>query len=419
MSDNLSNSEIRKWTIMIYLAGDNNLEAYSLKDLSEMRKVGSSADVAIVAQLDRMSDQITRRYFITSDQSLEAICMVELEEINTGDPKALLDFIIWATQTYPAERYALVLWNHGSGWKDEDIYKIAQRNQVAEKVTRGQIRGLTVGKTSRALFHSSVENLVTDFVNGERAILFDDSSADFLDNIELRAVLRQAVEHIGRPLDLIGFDACLMNMIEVGYQIRDLCHVMVGSQEVEPGDGWPYDMVLAGLANDPDMTPEDLGRFIVEVYINFYRTQFPHLPVTQSAILLSRINNMVEVLDNLSQFLKNSLSSREALGLVFSSLRSTQRFSDHDYVDLTHFCQMLASYDEQGEIGQAAQLVTNVLTGKISPVVAKGHHGPNVTNSHGMSIYLPARNLSPLYQRLEFAQQHAWDEFLTAFTLPS
>lgn len=71
---------------MIYLAGDNNLETYALKDLAEMSLVGSSTDVAIVAQLDRMADQITRRYFITSDQGPEANCIAEIDEINTGDP---------------------------------------------------------------------------------------------------------------------------------------------------------------------------------------------------------------------------------------------------------------------------------------------------------------------------------------------
>jgi len=404
--------------MMIYLAGDNNLESYGLKDLSEMCKVGSSNDVAIVAQLDQMADQTTRRYFITS-QEFEANCIAELDEINTGDPQALLDFIIWSSQNYPAEKYGLVLWNHGSGWKDEDIYNIAQRQEVADKVTRGQIRGLTSGKISRALFRSSLESLIIDLAQTERAILFDDSSADFLDNLELRLVLQKAVEQLGHPLDLIGFDACLMNMIEVSYQIRDLCHVMVGSQELEPGDGWPYDALLAGLIKDPEMTPEGLGYAIVEDYVNFYQTHFPHLSITQSAIRLNRIDKLVEVLDKLAHLLKDSLPNREALGLIFSALRSAQRFSDPDYVDLVHFCQVLTSQDEEGEIGKAARLVTDVLCSKASPVIAEGHHGLNVTNSHGISIYLPSRNLSPLYHRLEFAQHHTWDEFLTAFTTPS
>lgn len=419
MTNYLSSSKPRKWTLMVYLAGDNNLESYGLKDLSEMSKVGSSSEVAIVAQFDQMSDQGTRRYFIKPGQNLEASCVAEVDEVNTGDPEALVEFITWASQTYPAERYGLVLWNHGSGWKDDDIYEVAQQQGAAQKVARGQIRGLTSGKTSRALFRSSLESLVADFTQNERAILYDDSSADFLDNLELRLVLEQAVEQIGHPLDLIGFDACLMNMVEVDYQIRDFCQVAVGSQETEPGDGWPYDDVLVRLVENPVMTPEDLGRAIVEAYVRFYQSHFPGLSITQSAIFLKGIEAVGEALDNLARSLIDSLPEQAALGLIFSALRSAQRFSDHDYVDLAHFCQVLTSHDEGGKIGQAARLVTDLLLSNASPVIAEGHHGPNVANAHGLSIYLPTRNLSPRYQLLEFSRQHAWDDFLTAFTLPS
>ena len=101
---------------MVYLAGDNNLETYGVKDLGEMNVASHSDQVAVVAQFDRMSDQVTRRYLMRAGQSLEANCVAELGEVNTGDPAALLDFITWGCRTYPAERYGLVLWNHGSGW---------------------------------------------------------------------------------------------------------------------------------------------------------------------------------------------------------------------------------------------------------------------------------------------------------------
>jgi hypothetical protein len=419
MTDHPSDSKPGKWTLMVYLAGDNNLEAYGLKDLTEMSTVGSSSDVAVVAQFDRMSDQRTRRYFIRSGQNFEASCVAEVDGVNTGDPRALIEFITWASQMYPAERYGLVLWNHGSGWKDDDVYDVAQRQGAAQKLSRGQTRGLTSGKIGRALFRSSLESLVADVAQNNRAILYDDSSADFLDNLELRSVLEKAVEQIGHPLDLIGFDACLMNMVEVHYQIRDFCQVAVGSQETEPGDGWPYDKVLARLVEKPDMTPEDLGRAIVEAYVWFYQSHFPGLSITQSAIRLNGIEAMGEALDTLARSLIDSLPEQAALGLIFSALRSAQRFSDRDYVDLAHFCQVLANHDEEGQIGQAAQSVTDLLLGNASPVITEGHHGPNVANSHGMSIYLPARNLSSRYQLLEFSQHHVWDEFLTAFTLPS
>jgi hypothetical protein len=105
------------------------------------------------------------------------------------------------------------------------------------------------------------------------------------------------------------------------------------------------------------------------------------------------------------------------LGLLFGALRSAQTFTDRDYVDLAHFCQLMAEADS-GDIGSAAQRVVDLLTGETSPLVAEGHHGSAVANARGLSIYLPARILSPLYDQLQFAQQYGWDDFLDAFIHP-
>ena len=59
------------WTFMVYMAGDNNLEQFGLLDLSEMKRVGSTSDVAILAQFDRMASGITRRYHLHRETSLE------------------------------------------------------------------------------------------------------------------------------------------------------------------------------------------------------------------------------------------------------------------------------------------------------------------------------------------------------------
>lgn len=411
-------SRPKKWTLMVYLAGDNNLEAYGVKDLGEMKAVGSTDEVAVVAQFDRMSDQITRRYYLTAGQNLDADCIAQLPEVNTGDPEALTDFISWACHTYPAERYGLVLWNHGTGWKDEDIYQAARHNGVADRVTRGQVRGLASGKASRALFSTTLEALVIEAVRAERAVLFDDSSADFLDNVELRSVLQGAVRRIERPFDLLGFDACLMNMLEVDYQIRDICRLVVGSQETEPGDGWPYDAILTRLVEDPDMTSEALGRIIVEAYVSSYETRRPSLPVTQSAVSLVGIEAVAEAVNGLAHALLGALIDRGALGLLFGALRSAQSFSDRDYVDLTHFCQLLAETDSDGEVSTAARGVVDLMTGEASPLAAAGRYGPEVANARGLSIYLPTRTFSPLYSQLEFAQRYEWDEFLDALVHP-
>ncbi|MBW1675421.1 MAG: hypothetical protein JRF30_01090 [Deltaproteobacteria bacterium] len=71
-------------------------------------------------------------------------------------------------------------------------------------------------------------------------LLTDDTSGDALDNQELKNVLSGVSQRIGRKIDILGLDACLMNMIEVAYQLKDCVQVMVGSEEEEPFDGWPY-----------------------------------------------------------------------------------------------------------------------------------------------------------------------------------
>ncbi len=167
-----------------------------------------------------------------------------MPEVNTGDPAALLDFIVWATAAYPAEHYALILWNHGAGWKDDDIYQAAQKAGQPGKSDAYLFAPAGVRRSRRAIFRPTLEKVVAGHL---RAVLFDDTSADFLDNIELKQVLQQAVSTLGKPLDLLGFDACLMSMLEVQYQVRTCSQVMVASQEVEPADGWPYEGILCKL----------------------------------------------------------------------------------------------------------------------------------------------------------------------------
>ena len=107
-----------KWTFMVFMAADNNLDAASVKDLAEMSKAGSTPEVNILVQLDRAGNNPTNRYRITKG-SYKSDVVCTLPETNTGDPSVLTDFLNWAFQSYPAERYFLILWNHGSGWWEE------------------------------------------------------------------------------------------------------------------------------------------------------------------------------------------------------------------------------------------------------------------------------------------------------------
>ena len=112
-----------KWTFMVYMAGHNNLASAGNEDLREMRKVGSTDDVNIVVQFDRPGVRGAERYRVLAggDDVLESLGLTD-----AGDPNVLVEFIRWSHTAYPADRNALVLWNHGGGWQPEMMDQIAQ-----------------------------------------------------------------------------------------------------------------------------------------------------------------------------------------------------------------------------------------------------------------------------------------------------
>ena len=134
-------------------------------------------------------------------------------DLNTGSTKTLVDFVQWAHHLFPAERYALVLWGHGSGHDDQNVYRADP--WIGKPRTAARLAQRRLG------FFSGTRRSILE-QGPTRGYGYDDTAGDFLDNGELRKALLQVKEILGRKLDLLGFDACLMAMIEVAYQIHDL-----------------------------------------------------------------------------------------------------------------------------------------------------------------------------------------------------
>jgi hypothetical protein len=412
---------MKKWTVMVYLAGDNNLDGAGLVDLQEMKKAGSSGDVAVVAQFDRSGTKnSTKRYFLQKGGTLAVDVVDDLGETNTGDPQVLQDFILWAARTYPAEHYMVVVWNHGSGWDDENVYRVGRslrRNIVrrgtpisdtnfGDAVPFGTVRAISGGRLKRSVFSTSIEKALTT-----RAIAFDDSSRDFLDNMEMKKVLGEVTNKLGRKIDVLGLDACLMNMLEVHYQMRDAVLFCVGSEEVEPGDGWPYDTVLSALLKKPSMTPCDLSSVVVDKYLKSYKAADS---VTQSACDIGRVKTVGEAVDKLARVLTDRLSSAAVRMSVVQARSRVQSYYTPEYVDMVDLCMLLMQYPGTKEIRPACQVVIDALV-KNGMVVKSGYKGGDVNNSHGVSIYFPTGKISPLYTKLDFVKQTRWGPFLKAY----
>jgi len=219
------------WTFMVYMDADNDLEYAGINDFLEMAMVGTNSNLNIVVQLDRIIGfsssygdwTDTKRFHITYGMTpTPSNATEDLGEINMGNPQSLIDFLQWGISTYPSEHYALILWDHGLGIRDFCV---------------------------------------------------DDSNNDELDIFELKTALSATIANtVLDKIDIVGFDACLMSMAEIAYEIKDYANYMVASEQEEPQDGWPYNDILSSIVSNPDMLPIELGTVIVDSYYLSYES---------------------------------------------------------------------------------------------------------------------------------------------------
>lgn len=364
-------NDTAEWTVMVYLDADNNLESEGINDINEMEMAGSSSDVNIVVQADRIPGYdtsngnwtTTRRYYITQDfdpVQINSQLKSDLGELNMGDPQTLVDFASWAVTEYPAKKYLLVIWNHGGGFRSLSLTK---------------------------------------------DIAWDDTSGgDKITMPELEYALSAISAQIGKKIDIVGMDACLMAMTEVAYQIEDYADILVTSEENEPGDGWPYDTILDQLVVNPTVSPEQLATDIVDEYVFSY----PYGSVTQSAIDLSYMDTLTSQLSNLaSTIMDDNLTIKKN---YLEASNSSQHYGDFDFIDLYDFCNQLVTYSNSLEVKNIALNIQQTLN---YAVIKSGYNGESVSGSKGLSIYFPYVTYDYYYNNTNFSQDTLWDEMLS------
>ena len=292
-------------------------------------------------------------------------------EANMGAEATLVAFVQWAMATYPADHYALVLWDHGSGWR------------------------------SRALDDPLTQGIAYD----------DTSGGDGIDMLELRSALSTLTSAGAHPFDLLGLDACLMALIEVDDQIRPYADVRVTSQETEPGDGWPHDSVLTALTGNPAMTAEALGTAVVDQYYASYGSS-----ETQSAADLGADYATLNTAVN--DFAAALLANGAANAAGIQAARSAVQDFDFDYyIDLYDFASRVSTNVANTAIDNAAAAVMAA----VGPATIHEHHGGTWPGAHGISIYFP-KTLGEYDARydgssgfLRFTVDTQWDEWVRAY----
>ncbi|MGC8717067.1 MAG: clostripain-related cysteine peptidase [bacterium] len=346
------------WTFMVYMNGDNSLSSYTTYDLQEMESVGSRNGINIIVQLDTYGNNGCWRYMVRQG-SLDLLA--QLPELDSGSPDTLRDFANWAMQNYPAKYYALIIWDHGNGWRRATTTK-----------------GISQDETSNSIISS--------------------------------VGLKQAINQMTNRINLLGMDACLMSTVEVAYQVRGNADYLVGSEESEPANGWPYNTILSALADNPYMSPRDLASIIVDRYVASYSSSDV---VTQSALDLSRIDSLVSSCDALAQTLISNMSVYKSM--IQNAVSHTQHYSgDPNQYDLYDF-----AYNLLGINSSIYSAASNVMSNVQSVVVNEAHSSSGgVGNSHGLSVWIPNptdySNSISTYLTLDFAISTHWPQFLQA-----
>ncbi|MBW2701832.1 MAG: hypothetical protein JRF33_13535 [Deltaproteobacteria bacterium] len=414
------------WTLIHYAAGDNNLEKVLVEDINEM-EMGhrGSPNVNVLVQLDRSSEPGVWRYAIGPGEDFENIesPLVGYSETepDSGDWRTLAGFGQWAVTCYPAENYMLVIGGHGGGWSiSDDDRSLEDRAQ--------EVWGDGYGDVFRSI--------APDNSHGSEITI--DKLARALASISATARQPSDPEWRNR-LVIYGSDACLMQSVEVIYDLRNTVDYLLGSEQTEPGQGWPYGTIIRALTERPiyfAQRPWALAEAVLENYGTSYgpggsATETER--ITFAAVDTGATIRMRNRLDDIGRLLSELLvDDAELAGLVYGARDYTYVFGGRSVdvgVFLLNVREALISAGRMPELGQhwdgdeRFRTLRDTIDDLMAEVWPELVLANLVTDAYpqatGISIFLP-NDLCGYgldidgYARSAFAQDSDWDDFLVA-----
>jgi pentapeptide MXKDX repeat protein len=437
------------WTVMVYLAGDNNLTSECLFALTEMKKALPGKHLNVIAQFDPQDDYLpTQRYEINrkgqtttvfedvidearynprtgevefmneskharlvaasrsrrarevrekfaDKKDLSTLAFIEentRDDTDTGSPSTLYNFLSFCIEQYPAYHYLIVLSGHAGG-------------------------------------------IETDY------LLKDESSKGSLTFNEMKEVFRQLQDDLqGQPVDILGMDNCLMSMSEICYELRGLVDIVVGCESFSPASGWPYRQILERLRDDcagekttgRKSVTVKAARGIVDEYVNYYSPYWlSGMSVSQSALDITRVEELRKHVDKLAATLENELiaefennrrKKRKSNGASFKDCLilahwEAQSYNGERFVDLFDFCGRLEERSHSTTVKKRCNEVRRFIQDEF--VLKTSYSGAAYQYSYGVSLYFPWAQIVSTYQNLDFVRDSkgaGWFRFLQTYT---
>lgn len=327
-----------EWAVYWYLCGsdlETNFGA-ATNDLAEMMDVVLPDGVQVVIQTggaaawqnDIINADKAQRYLYDSEG---LTLLEESDAVNMGEAQTLADFLAFAKENYPAKRTMVSFWNHGGG----SVTGAAFDEQFA--------------------FDSlSLAEMYEAFTS-----VYEENAAD-------------------QPIDIVGFDTCLMATVDTAFTFSDLGKYLVASEEWEPGNGWLYSGWLGAIADNPQIEPAELSQVICDTYVEGCELVGTESNITLSVTNLSKI---APLLDAYEAFGKEALASaveNPAFFTHFSQIaNATENYGGNtreqgftNMADLGHLAAQSAEYTPESSAAVLAALedcVEYKVNGKYRP----------------------------------------------------
>jgi len=298
----------RNWTVLVYMAADNDQEFAAVNNIKEMEVVGSTEQVNILVYVDFLTNNTSYgpgayTFNITKDELplnnsiiSEPLNTTLPDEPNMGDPTTLFSFIEFGQNYSQAANYLLILWDKGEGYK---------------------------------------------------GVCYDDtSSGDRLLPQEIGTVLENDTLE---PITLTAFDASFMGQMELAYEIKDGTEFIVFSEEAVPNQHFPYHIIFNSLILHEDSSPYLLAKEIVDRYIEAYSPLGTyHNPVSpQTRLCLSVVNTTLigdvgDWFNRTTTWLTTGYNTLTYYQEISAARGLTQQFNLPYYIDLGGFAYQLS-----------------------------------------------------------------------------
>ena len=334
-------------TLMIYMIG-SDLEAKAgagTRDLEEIRASGvdlSHTNVVIYAggsphwHNENASAEVHTLLQLTPEGYTQHTTR---EADSMGGSQCLADFLNYSYEHFPADQYALILWNHGDG----------------------------------------------PVIGYGKDMLFDNDSLTLQEMADALSVSPFGVE---QKLAWVGFDACLMASAELACVWAPYADYLVASQEVEPSFGWDYSFLAQlGKTETPEFL-QGLTDCYLSACLEYYESRdYDHRDTTLSCMDLSQAEALYRAIDDLfaqaAADVDANYNTLTAKRVQTRALGRASTGSEYDLIDLRDLASQLNDlYPAQAQQLQQA-LDAMVLA-----------NATNAESCCGLSLYYPFYNKS-------------------------